>query len=107
MTREQAIAIVDKHKYGTWKHWLKPWAIQEDVFKLFDYIVQESLREELNNSVSADPEVVDGLRRQLEQKDKALKSVQSWILTTFGPNAMLGPPRDLLMDRFTISTTPK
>lgn len=94
MTKEEALAIIAKHHGHSWKLWFKPWAIQDDLLCLAHYF------QEKENLFEQPAQDVDKLSKQLEEKDKALKAVRAWIFTTFGPNAVFGPPRDLLQDRF-------
>lgn len=97
MTKEEAITIIAKHRAHSWKLWFKPWIIQDELLCLSDYFQKK----ECSLETSA-PEV-ETLKKQLDEKDKAIKAVRAWILATFGPNALFGPPRDLLQDRFKLS----
>jgi hypothetical protein len=94
MTKEEALTIIAKHRGHSWKLWFKPWAIQDDLLCLSDYF------QEQENPFEKPCEDTDLLKKQLEEKEKALKAFRAWIFATFGPNASFGPPRDLLQDKF-------
>lgn len=88
------MAIIKRRRADKWSAWLKPWVMHEDIIILADYI-------ERTDSLVPAPE----LQAKVKSQSEALKALRGWIVTTFGPNAAFGPPRDVLKDRWTV--TPK
>lgn len=99
MTKEEALTIIAKHSGHSWKLWFKPWAIQDDLLCLAHHFQEQENPFEVPLPHQCEPDTSE-LKKQLEEKDKALRAMRAWILATFGPNAAFGPPRDLLQDRF-------
>lgn len=104
MKPEEALALAEMHKQSKWKLWFKPWEIQSDLLDIAACLKAEEVKNPFEpvTAIQIDSSVCD-LKKQLEEKDKALNAVRSWIFTTFGATALLGPPRDLLKDKFTVS----